>query len=276
MIKISRPVGSAPPGLAKSAARELRSNREALKKNEKLAFNAYSSDAVKTALKKIFGRKCAFCESLLLGNQPGDIEHYRPKGAVVVVDPVTHVKTTVAGYYWLAAKWSNLLVACADCNRPRTQTDHDGNDRVIGKSSFFPLENESHRAANPKGMGLEVPLLLNPCEDDPAEHLEFLHDGRVQAVKVAGVISPKGDATIHYCGLARIELLQMRARHRRIVMAAIRHTVAALEAGHDPGADLDDLVAFMHPHEAYVALTRSLVKTHLSQYLHSLGLNQLL
>lgn len=182
----------------------------------------------------------------------------------------------MAGYYWLAAKWSNLLVACADCNRPRTQTDHDGDDRVIGKSSFFPVANESHRAASPKGIGLEVPLLLNPCEDDPAEHLEFLQDGRVQPVKVAGAPSPKGVATIHYCGLARLELLQMRARHRRIVMAAIRHTVAALEAGHDPGADLDDLVAFMHPHEAYVALTRSLVKTHLSQYLHSLGLDQLL
>lgn len=85
MIKIRRPKGSAPPGLAKSAARELRSNRKALKNNEKLAFNAYSSDAVKAALKKVFGRKCAFCESLLLGNQPGDIEHYRPKGEVVVV-----------------------------------------------------------------------------------------------------------------------------------------------------------------------------------------------
>lgn len=276
MIKVRRPKGSAPPGLAKSAARELRSNRKALKSKEKLAFNAYSSDAVKAALKNLFGRKCAFCESLLMGNQPGDIEHYRPKGKVVVVDPVTHVKTTVAGYYWLAAKWSNLLVACADCNRPRTQTDHDGDDRVIGKSSFFPVENESHRAGSPKGIGLEVPLLLNPCEDDPAEHLEFLQDGRVQAVKVAGTPSPKGVATIHYCGLARLELLQMRARHRRIVMAAIRHTVAALEAGHDPGADLDDLVAFMHPHEAYVALTRSLVKTHLSQYLNSLGLNQLI
>lgn len=276
MIKIERPMGSAPLGLARSAARELRSNRKALKNNQKLKFDAYSSDSVKAALAEIFGRKCVFCESLLMGNQPGDIEHYRPKGNVVVVDPVTNVKTKRPGYYWLAAKWTNLLVACADCNRPRTQPDHDGQDRVIGKSSFFPVEDEQLRAASPKGIGRENPLLLNPCVDDPAEHLEFLEDGRVQAVRIAGVLSPKGVATIHYCGLARLELLQMRARHRRIVMAAIRHTVAALEAGHDPGADLDDLIDFMAPHEAYVALTRSLVRAHLGQYLQSLGLNKLL
>jgi len=276
MIKIERPKGSIPHGLAKSAAKELRSNRKALKNKQKLKFDAYSSDAVKQALAKIFGRKCAFCESLLMGNQPGDIEHYRPKGNVVVVDPVTNAKATVPGYYWLAAKWTNLLVACADCNRPRRQADLDGGGRVMGKSNFFPVEDEKFRAAGPKGIGREVPLLLNPCVDDPTEHLEFLHDGRVQAVKVAGEPSPKGVATIHYCGLARLELLQMRARHRRIVMAAIRHTVAALEAGHDPGADLDDLVSFMDPHEAYVALTRSLVRTHLGPYLQSLGLGPLL
>ncbi|OEZ00987.1 hypothetical protein BIY45_08875 [Stenotrophomonas sp. BIIR7] len=122
----------------------------------------------------------------------------------------------------------------------------------------------------------EDALLLNPTLDDPNDHLEFRADGRIEPVVINGVPSQKGLATIHHCGLARLELLQMRARHRRIVMAAIRHTVAALEAGLEPGADLDDLVGFLEPKEAYVALTRSLVREHMGPFLQSLGLDQLL
>ena len=52
----------------------------------------------------------------------------------------------ISGYYWLAATWPNLLLSCADCNRPRTQDDCDGNARVIGKANFFPLVDETKRA----------------------------------------------------------------------------------------------------------------------------------
>ena len=274
MIKVDRPKGSAPPGLAKAAAKELRANLVALKKHEKQSFAAYSTHDSKAALAQVFGRKCAFCESLLAGTQPGDIEHYRPKGNVIVEDLVTGKRTELPGYFWLAAKWSNLLLSCADCNRPRTQLDYDHIGRVIGKSNFFPIANEAYRASGPKGIALEDPLLLNPCVDDPTAHLEFKANGHVDPAVANGVPSQKGLATIRYCGLARLELLQMRARHQRIVMAAIRHTVAALDAGQDPGADLDDLVGFLDRKEAYVALTRTLVRAHMGPFLQSLGLNQ--
>lgn len=276
MIKVDRQKGSPPPGLTAAAAAELRANRIALKNKQKPTFRAYSTAEAKAALAMVFGRKCAFCESLLLGTQSGDIEHYRPKGKVVVVDSATGARTDLPGYFWLAAKWSNLLISCADCNRPRTQLDHDGVGRVIGKSNYFPVMDEACRAVGPRGIPGEIPLLLNPCLDDPAAHLEFKPDGRIEAVSVNGISSAKGEATIRYCGLARLELLQMRARHQRIVMAAIRHTVAAMIAGQDPGADLDDLVRFLEPHEAYVALTRSLVRTHMGSFLQSLGLDALL
>lgn len=279
MIEIDRSEKSIPDGLAKDGARELRINRAALKrglnKDEKLEFNAYSKETVKKALTDIFGRKCAFCESILLGTQPGDIEHYRPKGKVEVVASDGQ-KKKILGYYWLAAKWSNLLISCADCNRPRTQLDYDGSNRVIGKSIYFPLADEANRAKGPVSLHLEEPLLLNPCVDNPAEHLVFLDDGRVEAAKIGGGSSVKGEVTIYYCGLARSELLQMRARHRRIVMTAIRHTVSALESGIDPGADLDDLIALLNPKEAYVAFARSLVRTHMGPYLASLELDHLL
>lgn len=276
MIKVNRPAGSIPTDLTRAAARELQKNRTTLRTDPdaKLSFDAYSTPAVRKALASIFGRKCAFCESLILGTQSGDIEHYRPKGKVAIEDPKTGKYKGVRGYYWLAGKWSNLLIACADCNRPRTQPDHDGYERVIGKSNFFPLASEASRASGPGHMAKEQALLLHPCHDDPSEHLLFREDGGVEPVTRDGILSAKGLATIRYCGLSRLELLQMRARHKRFVLAAIRHTISALEAGNDPGADLDDLVSMLDRREgAYVAFTRMLVRKYLSPYLQSLNLD---
>lgn len=272
MIKVNRPLNSVPSGLISAARRELRRNREAHLANEKLKFTAYSAQPVKEKLAELFGRKCMFCESLLAGAQPGDVEHYRPKGKVILYPTPDVGNESVPGYFWLAAKWPNLLLSCADCNRPRTQLDFDNNKRVIGKASFFPLIDESARASRPWAVLAEDPLLLNPCVDDPSEHLVFHEDGRVVPAVINGVISEKGRASIFFLGLARAELLQMRARHGRMVKAAIRHTVAALEEKRDPGADLDDLVAFLSPKEAYVAYTRMLVSKYMSKYLSDIGL----
>ncbi|WP_455922654.1 hypothetical protein [Pseudomonas putida] len=273
MIKVDRPIDSTPKELVIAGLKERRRNRIAKLGNEKLKFTAYATKTVRSELDKLFGRKCVFCESLLAGTQSGDIEHFRPKGAVVVASTLPGgAPIQKDGYYWLAAKWPNLLISCADCNRPRTQPDYDNRKRVIGKANYFPLADESQRATGPRGLRHEEPLLLNPCMDDPEEHLVFLDDGRVEAKVIDGVPSSKGLASIRYLGLARAELLQMRARHRRIVMSAIRHTFAAMEEGRDPGTDLEDLVKLLSPDEAYVAYTRALVRQHMTPYLEALGL----
>ena len=273
MIKVDRPKGSVPQGLLAAARSELRNNRTANAENNKLKFKAYSAPKVKDKLAGLFGRKCMFCESLLAGSQPGDVEHYRPKGKVVLHPKPEIGDHSVPGYFWLAAKWPNLLLSCADCNRPRTQPDFDNRKRVIGKANYFPLADESARATGPWAILAEEPLLLNPCLDDPSAHLVFHEDGRIEPAIIDGTPSAKGQASIHFLGLARAELLQMRARHGRTVMAAIRHTVVALEGGRDPGADLDDLVTLLSPKEAYVAYTRMLVSKHMGSYLSALGIS---
>lgn len=271
MIKVERPKDSTPDGLIRKGRAELR--KHLTLEPEARVFKAYSDDSVKEKLAELFGRKCMFCESLLAGTQPGDVEHYRPKGKVVVYPKTpTAAAHVVPGYYWLAAKWPNLLLSCADCNRPRTQDDFDGNARVIGKANFFPLADETKRANGTWRVRQEEPLLLNPCIDDPDDHLVFLEDGRVEARWIDGAPSPMGKASIHYLGLARAELLQMRARHGRMVRAAIRHTVGALEGGRDPGADLEDLVAFLDPKEAYVAFSRMLIYKYMNRYITDLNL----
>ena len=71
-----------------------------------------------------FSGKCAYCESQISADQPGDVEHFRPKGRVMGEDgkPVLiklgNKEVPHPGYYWLAYDWRNLLPACARCNRP--------------------------------------------------------------------------------------------------------------------------------------------------------------
>lgn len=272
MIKVDRPRDSTPPDLILKGRDELR--KHLTLEPKKRVFKEYSSEPVRKKLTELFGRKCMFCESLLAGTQSGDVEHYRPKGKVVVYPKTTAVAAhVIPGYFWLGAKWPNLLLSCSDCNRPRTQDDFDGNARVIGKANFFPLADETKRAIGTWRVRQEEPLLLNPCIDDPAEHLVFLEDGRVQARLIDGVPSAKGEASIYYLGLARAELLQMRARHGRMVRAAIRHTISALKEGRDPGADLEDLEAFLMPKEPYVAFSRVLIYKYMRQHLAALGLS---
>lgn len=286
MIKLERPNGSIPDGLLAAGLRERRENRKALAAGVELNFEAYRAKSVRQRLAEIFGRKCVFCESSLLGTQPGDIEHYRPKGKIAndvelpfKPKPAKRSKRGAAnnapvhdGYWWLAAEWSNLLISCADCNRPREQEDYDNHRRVIGKSNFFPIAAHSARAQRAGALQGEVPLLLNPCLDDPDDHLVFRDDGAVEPVKVNGEVCKKGEASIHYLGLVRAELLQARARHGRNVMSCIRHIKRALVDCADPGEDLTDLISMLNSGEPYVAFTRTLIKLHLEPHLKTLGL----
>lgn len=271
MIKIDRGT-VVPTGLAKASEVELTFNLILEQAGEKMEFKAYKTPTVKPALEALFYRKCCYCESQLLGTQPGEIEHYRPKGNVKVFDHTTKVKSLDReGYFWLAGDWENLLYACADCNRPRVQMDYDGSIRTFGKGEFFPLEDTALADAYghpPK----EVPLLLNPCIDDPQPHLNFLLDGRIEPASINGVLSVRGDASIFFYGLARAELLQMRATHRKHVEAAIRNTLKFLKAGEDPGADLQDLLDMLKPSQPYLAYTKTLVSTLLTPGLEGLGL----
>src|SRR4051812_14049164 len=62
-------------------------------------------------LMKLFNEKCAYCESVISNTQPGDVEHYRPKGRLRDLDG-TVVRIILngsvcehPGYWWLCYEW---------------------------------------------------------------------------------------------------------------------------------------------------------------------------
>lgn len=158
-----------------------------------VAATIYNDRALKDLLIAEQHEKCCYCERYFLDNNPGDVEHFRPKNGYKQYK--ADKRLTKPGYYWLAYEWSNLFFACNNCNRSY-------------KRNYFPLQNpitgraQSHHAM----LAAEHPLLLDPSRADVAQHLGF-H----KAVAVGR--TPQGRATINACGLNRLKLRQRRQDH---------------------------------------------------------------
>jgi uncharacterized protein (TIGR02646 family) len=185
-------------------------------KDEPFTYRAYSENRVKDALGRVFHQKCAYCESRYVATQPVDVEHWRPKGGVLVVEEEKRLLKK-PGYYWLAAEWNNLLPSCIDCNRSREQDTaqidmrYGPNRSTSGKGTLFPIADESKRAMNNDGIPNEEPLLLHPCVDSPEEYLEFIEYGLVRAkLDESNKPKRKGEVSIDVYGLNRIGLVQGR------------------------------------------------------------------
>lgn len=171
-----------------------------------------------------FYGKCAYCESDILVNHPGDIEHWRPKNRVtdengdsITIPAGDGTSTPHPGYYWLAYEWRNLLFACEDCNRPSTAKT----GRRIGKWDQFPVR--GFRASREGDEDREEPLLINPVEEDPSDHLEIDETG----VFVAK--TDRGQACIDMFGLNVREAL-VNARRECIKNTSNQLQLASMAA----------------------------------------------
>ncbi len=128
-------------------------------------------------------------------------------------------------YPELTFEWTNLLLSCPICNGPEY------------KGNRFPEE----AAGGP---------LINPCDDTPDEHLEFVFDPVAMLTTVIGK-TPRGEITEKLLGLNRHDL---RAYRTRII---VRLFVLASYAETDPAADAL-LAEACHNDSEYAAFVRSL------------------
>lgn len=147
------------------------------------------SQAIKDRLLAMTGRTCAYCERAVGdedGLQPMILAHHRPPWGAVGTDG----SVDLTSYHWLSYEWTNLYPACADCVRTR--------------GTRFPVAGP--RATAGTGVGDEQAQLLDPCLDDPHDHLDYLPDGTVAAR------TPRGQVTIEVLALNRDSLVRARRR----------------------------------------------------------------
>ncbi len=222
-------------------------------------FRAYKALDVRAGLEKAFGLKCAYCETYYGATQPVAIEHFRPKGEVVVDG-----KRVPPGYYWLASEWTNLLPSCTDCNSPRRQDLPTGAE-TAGKANAFPLSSEKSRAKKPGDENKESRLLLHPYLDEPEKHLDFVwgtgsvDDGWVRPARSpSGRASTKGRVTIEVCALQRRGLVAAR---RARLLELVAHLESVVEA-HDNVARHPDDPELLEQYDRRLADTARLVDDH--------------
>lgn len=77
----------------------------------------YRDSSIKNQILKETHNKCAYCESIVSHVCPGDIEHILPKNKDARPD--------------LYVEWTNLTLACEQCNRPRKKTYYNPVDPLI-------------------------------------------------------------------------------------------------------------------------------------------------
>jgi uncharacterized protein (TIGR02646 family) len=234
-------------------------------KEKNFPFKAYKHSSVKDALNELFHFKCAYCESSYAATQPVDIEHYRPKGGYLK----PRGKLKKPGYHWLAAKWTNLLPCCTDCNRPRYQPFPDDDPEVAGKANKFPLRSERSRARRPGGEENEARLLLNPYFDKPAEHLFFTSDGIVKPRRKGGAPSEMATASIDTYALQRCGLVERRRDHAKEIAPwmslAERSALELQETGSSYAEEnlreaLSHLKEMMLPDREYTTMAEQMIK----------------
>lgn len=168
--------------------------------------NVYGNTNWKKQLLEDQHNKCCFCESYILHVSPGDVEHFRPKGGYKQSRSEPMKKP---GYYWLAYKWDNLLIACESCNRSK-------------KGNLFPLLNPDKRATKKSDyMEDEKPLLINPWNENPENFVEFNLE-----VPIGIDSEERGDKTIKLLKLDENEHL---ATMRRDKLSSIETLIKLIE-----------------------------------------------
>lgn len=196
--------------------------------------------------------KCVYCETKIVDidpqgkltplDQPGDVEHYRPKGKVtdendeevMILGPDGKLMAH-PGYFWLAYDWKNLFLACRTCNAPYKDRE---TGRRYGKSTRFPLKNPTSRAANPGEEEKEQPLFLHPFFQNPEEHFEFIP----LTGELVGT-TEEGKICIDLLNLNRPGLAEQRKDVYESVVARINKA---------DGAALDNAIARLMEHLQYL------------------------
>jgi hypothetical protein len=208
---VALPTLTAPGKGARHAAKQLAAR--ATNPKARLGFPPHwNAEDVRGALFAMHGRVCAYCQCYLPQNDPGDVEHFRPK-------------TT---YWWLAYEFHNYLLSCGICNR-------------IRKRERFPLRagDVPCSFADRGHLDREKALLLDPARasDRVEEWLWVDFEDPLCPVAAATDLSPGSEAgqraetTVRFFKLnENVPLIRQRFKR-------VNDATKALERVRDAGTD---------------------------------------
>ncbi len=246
MIHVNRAVVHEPRGLKRLRdagyrhARDFFVGTPEAERRQHRYFNPHWAQAYTVpipALVRLFHSKCAFCESLVNPKVPGVLDHFRPKWATRGLGR----EYAPDHYWWLAFTWDNLYLVCPNCNKQRGPRFPVRGPRIDGPDQ------------DPKD---EKPLLLDPCEDTPDDHLHFEDNGRISP------LSARGEVTINLVALNRADLVERRKRLAKTIKRAWQDAVANRAA---PSArSIAQLNTFTRPEAEFSACASHLLRGHLA------------
>lgn len=210
MRKIARPSVEIPASLLSprvaaaydQIAESISADRTTFVRRISVDAQIYASQDVKIALLELFSKKCAYCEQPV--HDP-TVDHFRPIGSAANRD---ETRTSLHHYSWLAYDWRNLYLICRECN--------------VSKRNRFPVTGPRLPLLVPldEARERETPLLLDPCEDDPAKRLDFYLDGDCRG---RGRV---GEITIEVLNLDRDELRRSRSKAFDEYLTRIRDRIS--------------------------------------------------
>ena len=144
---------------------------------------AYNCEDVKIELKKVYNKKCCYCETKLTKNYA--IEHFRPK----------------QDYKWLEKSWSNLLLVCNSCNSSKGKLFEVANTKQISKITGVNVHNSAKNLNQ-----LEEQYLLHPEYDNPEDFFAFEKSGKIKSIKN----NKRAEYTIYLVKLNHTDLIEAR------------------------------------------------------------------
>lgn len=122
---------------------------------------------LKTLLIETYGEKCWYSECNLVGSY-GDIDHFRPKN---ISKDENGTDILPDGYWWLAYDYKNYILSCEKCNRSFGRG---------GKNDYFPIKAGTAPAC--EGKYDDIPVLLDPCNEDDVNLIDSDDTGRIIAL----------------------------------------------------------------------------------------------
>ncbi len=213
-------------------------------------FDLEIRESILISLRELFNGKCAYCESTVDLNKKNIYDHFRPKyGARGLKKDFAEEH-----YWWLTYDWNNLYYSCSECNQY--------------KASWFPVDGKRVKAKTTYKQTIteEKNILIDPCLDNPEDHLIFDFNGMVQPT------TERGKITIEILQLNRKKLISARERTIRNLYSDWEELLKIWPKLEQNWDRVLQITSYWHEilggssDRPFIAASRTLIKNRIDQY----------